>query len=288
MLDRSFNVLVVDDEPDLLAVSRLALKRVSVLGVPVRIHEAQSKREAIEFLTTHPEGSNVALALVDVVMESDTAGLELCAFVREELQNHVMPLVIRTGQAGKAPEREVIDRYAISGFVNKVEATDTRLYSLLKGGVRQYAMTAYDFYASQLLFHVVTHLQSAARLQKAVEDGLGAIARSRRGQPLESMHDSHCMLSTAFFAGSGDLDDPLRARALSDALARGEATKLSPTGDTAIVGDAHLRIAIEPTAEFPVPLESLWTLGAPPPPFVVRALYMATKQIQVLLGLVSR
>ena len=106
-----FEVLLVDDEPDVLAVSKLALKNLKLYGVPLRIHTATSKAQAIEVVNATSERGEISVGLLDVVMENDRAGLELAQHIRENLKNRVMQLLVRTGQAGKAPEREVIDRY---------------------------------------------------------------------------------------------------------------------------------------------------------------------------------
>lgn len=286
MIDRHFNVLLVDDDADVLAVSRLALRRITLYGLPLRIHAASSRAEAEAFLKGHPEGANVAMALIDVVMETDDAGLQLCRFIRETLGNHVTPLVIRTGQAGLAPEKEVIDRYEISGYVNKVEATDTRLYSLIKAGVRSYGMAAYDHFASQIMYHVISNLRSPARFRRAVQAGLEALARSPRGR-IESLHDSHAVLSTRFFAGAGEFTDSTRARAIAEALEARPGEALSPNGDRLIVGDAHMLVHVEPTRDAPLPLSSLWSIGAAPQPFAVRSLYMATRQLHALMNLIA-
>jgi CheY-like chemotaxis protein len=139
-LRQAWELLLVDDEPDVLAVSRLALKGIKVYGIPLRIHTAASGREAREFLSRNrgPLNSELALAVVDVVMETDQAGLELCQFIREDPANAVTQLVVRTGQAGAAPERAVIDRYDISTYITKAEATEARLYTVVKGAVRQF------------------------------------------------------------------------------------------------------------------------------------------------------
>ncbi|MEZ4464975.1 MAG: response regulator [bacterium] len=288
MLHRSFNVLLVDDEPDVLAVSKLAIRRMQLYGLPIRVLTAGGRREALELLRTHPEGSNIALAIIDVVMETEHAGLELCGDIRGALDNQVMPLIIRTGQAGKAPEREVIDRYEITGYINKVEATEGRLYSLIKGAIRQYAMTAYDYHAGQLLFHLITNLRSPARARKAVEACLDALGRSPAGVLLDSVHHSHCVVGPRFYAGSGTLADAMRGRGLRDQLALTPPTPVSRTGDRIHVTDEHLLVHVEGTADHPTPLQSVWTIAAPPPPFVQKALYMATRQMQVLLNLMER
>lgn len=287
MLHRHFNVLLVDDEPDVLAVSKLALRRVSLYGLPVKVHTADSAAAARAFLTEHPEGRSVALALIDVVMETDTAGLDLCGWIREGLGDHVMPLVIRTGQAGKAPERAVIDAYEIAGYINKVEASEGRLYSLIKGGVRQYVMAAYDHYAGQLLYHLATHLQTPARARSAVAAGLDALTRGPGGR-VQSLHASHAVLGERFYAGSGDLEDVARGRALRDHLLAQPGDELGLRGDKAVCTDQHLLLHVAGTPEHPTALQSLWSIGAPPPAFVRQTLYRATRQMQVLLSLLDR
>src|SRR5262245_61363682 len=123
MFSRSYPVLLVDDDPDVLSVSKLALRNITVFGVPLDISVASSKKEGIEVLTRKttllPNGRSVApfaVALIDVVMETDNAGLELCQHIRETMKNPVTQIYIRTGQPGLAPERSVIDRYDINGY----------------------------------------------------------------------------------------------------------------------------------------------------------------------------
>lgn len=175
MFFNEWNILVVDDEPDVLAVTRLALRDVKVYGLPVKIHTASSKAEAIELLKgpLSLQGSSepiVAVALVDVVMESDHAGLELCKYIREEADGHSVQLYIRTGQPGVAPERKVIDDYDISGYFTKVELSEQKLYTLVKSGVRQWFTTWYALMTEATTNSIVTH--SGSR-KDFLENGLG-------------------------------------------------------------------------------------------------------------------
>ncbi len=131
MFQKEWAVLVVDDDPDVLAVSKLAMRGFEVNGLRVTLHTASSKAEAIRLLNTTLSGSifpYVAVALIDVVMETDQAGLELCQYIRETINNRMTQIYIRTGQPGMAPERKVIDRYDINGYFTKVEATEDKLY----------------------------------------------------------------------------------------------------------------------------------------------------------------
>ena len=149
MIPSDFNVLVVDDDPDVLAVRKLAMRGFTPLNLPIQLVTASSKAEAIELIqrdlsTPAYPGGNFAVALIDVVMETDTAGLELCDYIRNTLHNRTSQLYIRTGQPGVAPERDVIDRYDINGYFTKVEATEDKLYTMVKSGVSEitFAQTA--------------------------------------------------------------------------------------------------------------------------------------------------
>ncbi len=79
-------VLFVDDEPDVLALSKLAVRNFEVYGLPLKVYTAASKAEAIELLQENAElAGSLAVAFLDVVMESDHAGLELCDYLRKEM-----------------------------------------------------------------------------------------------------------------------------------------------------------------------------------------------------------
>lgn len=136
---KHWNVLIVDDDADIHAVTELALKRVKVYGAPIKLLHAHSGEEARAFLTEHEDLTlDIAVALVDVVMETDNAGLELARYIREDLGISSMQLVLRTGQPGLAPPRKVIDGYTISTYLSKTEATPERLYVAIKSGILQF------------------------------------------------------------------------------------------------------------------------------------------------------
>lgn len=68
---------------------------------PLELLTAHSGREAREIMKNEPD---IALVLLDVVMESDDAGLQTARYIREELKNDKVRIVLRTGQPGSAPE----------------------------------------------------------------------------------------------------------------------------------------------------------------------------------------
>jgi len=170
MFFKEWEVLIVDDEPDVFQVSRLAMRHFEVYGIPLRLHTAASKAEALQMFHTAPIlMPTIAVAFIDVVMETDTAGLELCQALREEQGNRVTQLFIRTGQPGVAPERTVLDRYDINGYFTKVEATEDKLYSLVKSGVRQYLWNVVALGTSLILHNAIAAGDSRAAIIQAVQ-----------------------------------------------------------------------------------------------------------------------
>ncbi|MBY0237754.1 MAG: DUF3369 domain-containing protein [Burkholderiaceae bacterium] len=132
---RLWRVLIVDDDVDVHAVTRLALRNVSFKGRELELFSAYSGREAYEILRDTPD---IALVLLDVVMETDDAGLLLARRIREELHNAIVRVVLRTGQPGQAPEQRVIIEYDINDYKAKTELTTQKLFTTVISALRAY------------------------------------------------------------------------------------------------------------------------------------------------------
>jgi len=130
-----WKVLVVDDEPDVHAMTSFALENFKFAGKSLQLLQAMSGTEARNILAADPE---IAVALIDVVMETDDAGLQLVDFIRNELKYSLIRLIIRTGQPGMAPEQEVIDRYDIDDYKSKTELKAQKLYTTMRVALKSY------------------------------------------------------------------------------------------------------------------------------------------------------
>jgi len=237
-----WDILLVDDEPDVLSVTKLALRDVKVYDLPIRIHTAASKAEAIEkikqlALEGMPE-TTLAVALIDVVMESDHAGLELCDYIRNTLKNWSAQLYIRTGQPGIAPERTVIDKYDISGYFTKVETTEAKLYTLVKSGVRQW----FSIYYARLIAGLTNQMLENSVTKKQFME---AMAHSG-GESLENPQNlvSGLVFEKDFVFSYQSHD---QVRALHDELDRLPPRFTTPEGHKLVVDGRRLLVKIAPT-----------------------------------------
>jgi response regulator RpfG family c-di-GMP phosphodiesterase len=132
---RLWRVLIVDDDVDVHAVTRLALRNVSFKGRELELFSAYSGIEGFQILRDTPD---IALVLLDVVMETDDAGLILARRIREELNNQIVRVVLRTGQPGQAPEQRVIIEYDINDYKAKTELTTQKLFTTVISALRAY------------------------------------------------------------------------------------------------------------------------------------------------------
>ncbi len=130
-----WKIALIDDEDDVISVSEMVLKRVLVDSRPLAFLKAHSAEEAKHLFEEH---SDIALALVDVVMENDHAGLDLVKWIRESNKNTTTRLILRTGQPGEAPEEDVIRDYDINDYKNKTELNSTRLKTTIYAAIRSY------------------------------------------------------------------------------------------------------------------------------------------------------
>jgi PAS domain S-box-containing protein len=128
-----WKLLVVDDEPDIHAVLRLALHDMAVLGRRLQLLDAADAQSARALLAQHPD---TALMLVDVVMETEQAGLDLVQHVRRVLHNNLVQIVLVTGQPGYAPQREVVTGFEINGYRLKAELTADRIFTTVYTALR--------------------------------------------------------------------------------------------------------------------------------------------------------
>jgi response regulator RpfG family c-di-GMP phosphodiesterase len=178
-----WKILVVDDEEEVHRVTRLALGDILVHGRPLQFIDAYSGRESVEIMRHQPD---IAMVLMDVVMETEHAGLDAVQAIRHELQNRFVRIVLRTGQPGQAPEHEVVRRFDINDYKEKTELTTTKLYTLLHTGLSLHRELVAMDQARLGLEQVITasasmfEQQSLENLQHGLLQQLAALLYARR------------------------------------------------------------------------------------------------------------
>lgn len=190
---RRWKVLVVDDEPDVHAITRLSLASFTFDGRELELLNAMSASEARAILE-HQE--DIAVALIDVVMESEDAGLQLVNHIRNERGDSAIRLIIRTGQPGVAPERKVIDEYDIDDYRDKGELTAQRLYTSMRSALKAYRdlqTIMSNRHGLELILDVTPSLyqhscQDMAAFSRGVLEQVTSLCRLSGGSLISSIH----------------------------------------------------------------------------------------------------
>jgi signal transduction histidine kinase/CheY-like chemotaxis protein len=224
---RKWKIAVIDDDQAVHEGTRFALSDYVLNGQGLEILSAYSAAEGRTLMRDNPD---IAAVLLDVIMETDIAGLELVEYIRSEIKNETVRIILRTGQPGQAPERRVIVQYDINDYKAKTELTADKLFTSLTAALRSYqqlermvqtrrgleiiidaASTLYDFKSMQRLAEgVLTQLASLLNVDCAgilvLRDDGNAV-----NEDFSVLAGSGCYSRFIGSAGSRSLDPDLRS-----------------------------------------------------------------------------
>ncbi len=132
---KTFKVIIADDEKDVHVVTKYVLRNYEFQGQKLEFLSAYSAEQTKQLLRENPDAS---LILLDIVMEKDDSGLSVAEFIREDLCNKLMRIILRTGQPGLAPEEEIISKYDINDYKEKTELTSLKFKTAMTMALRAY------------------------------------------------------------------------------------------------------------------------------------------------------
>lgn len=132
---KTWKLLIVDDDEEVHKVTRLSIADFIFEGRKIESVSVYTGDEAKAYLSSN---NDVAVVFLDVVMESDDAGLTVSKYIRDELHNHFTRVLLRTGQPGFAPIRDVMRDYDIDGYIAKTESSKQNLNHALYIALRSY------------------------------------------------------------------------------------------------------------------------------------------------------
>ena len=131
-----WRVLIVDDDVDVHVVTKFALSQASFEGRRLSFLHAYTGEEALTLMRNTPD---IAVVLLDVIMETQDAGLQVARQIREDLHNSAVRIILRTGQPGQALEHRIIIDYDINDFWCKTDLTTRKLFTTVISSLRTYA-----------------------------------------------------------------------------------------------------------------------------------------------------
>jgi diguanylate cyclase (GGDEF)-like protein len=162
---RTWKIAIVDDDEDVHRATEFSLLDVKILNRRLEFIHTYSKAETHQRFAVE---SDVAVVLLDVVMETEHAGLDLVCFIRDELKWHDTRIILRTGQPGYAPEEDAIRDYDINDYKTKNELTRKKLLTALTAAIRSYDQLR-TIEASRRGLHQIITSSAAFSVQDGIE-----------------------------------------------------------------------------------------------------------------------
>lgn len=193
---KSWKILIVDDDAEVHDITVLALSDVTFEDRSLFFLSAYSAAEARDILQIH---GDIAIVFLDMVMETDDAGLQLIRYIREDLGNLTTRIILRTGQPGQAPEDIVAVNYGINDYKTKTELTARKLFISVITALRTFSTIMQMMEASQRLeaqliqdkqtdaVQQPTKLQQLEQKLQSLQDQLSQSSQRQTGVPLEPL-----------------------------------------------------------------------------------------------------
>lgn len=160
-----WKILIADDEKEVHNITQMVLEDYEFENRGITLFSAYSGEEAKRLVREH---TDMAIILLDVVMETDEAGLDVVRFIREELENSFIRIILRTGQPGKAPEKTVIIKYDINDYKEKTELTAQKLFTSVTASLRSFRdlkIIEKNRKGLELIIHSTGQLYASQRLK---------------------------------------------------------------------------------------------------------------------------
>ncbi len=187
----TWKVLIVDDDPEIHQVTKLVMNDVTFEDKPLQFVSAYSAGEAKQTVQSNPD---IAAILLDVIMETDDAGLQVVEHIRNVLGNEQVQIILRTGQPGQLPEGNIIRSYEINDYRAKTELTTQKLITSLITALRVFcALRARDEYTEKLRSFNLT-LEQEVKSRTLLLERANAREQEKATQLEQALHELKLLL----------------------------------------------------------------------------------------------
>ncbi len=172
-----WKIIIADDQEEVHTLTKMVLSDFTFEERGLEFISVFSGEETKRIILEHPD---TAIILLDVVMETDHAGLEVVHYIRKELNNDIVQIVLRTGQSGRAPEQQVIVEYGINDYKSKVELTSQKLFTMVTALLRSYKLSSSFSQLNQKLQKELMERKIAEKALKESETRYRILAETTR------------------------------------------------------------------------------------------------------------
>lgn len=133
--EKSWQILIVDDDPEVDRAIRQVLANVTILGQQLSLHSANSALEAMNLLKAP---NDIAVIVLKVVRESNDAGLSLVRTIRSSFDNPEVRIILCAARPEDTSEINLVSNYDINHYTTTQDLTPDKLLPVITLALRSY------------------------------------------------------------------------------------------------------------------------------------------------------
>ena len=132
----NWKVLLADDDPIFHKIGHAKLDGVEFDGHQIETFNSDDYKSSCLFLQENPD---TALVVLDIHMDEASTGFKIIDFVRNDLNNSELRILLYTGDSNIESEESMLDSYAVSGYLSKTDPAPEQLLTKVKLALRSYS-----------------------------------------------------------------------------------------------------------------------------------------------------
>ncbi|MDY6804726.1 MAG: PAS domain S-box protein [Cyanobacteriota bacterium] len=167
-VNNTWKVLLIDKEEQFHQSALKVLRDFTIQGRGLSILSAFSRLEAEELIANNRD---TALILLENNLETNNSGLELAAFIREELKQRLTRIILLAGKAEEEPDIATIIDLEVDDRQVKSQLSEVKLLTAVVGSIRAYsALASLDAIPKQLAnFSDLSKIESSKTLLEIIQ-----------------------------------------------------------------------------------------------------------------------
>jgi len=166
----TWHILVVDDDRDVHALTNIVLENIQVYNKKLTIYSVYSEKDACEFIQNNPQ---INLILLDMIMEDDDSGLNVAKYIRSELKNLKVRIILRSGNSDIDSLNDFVHKFDISDCKIKNELSAKQFRNSIIAAIEEYddlseiptEIIAFDTAENPSIKHIESIEKSLKRLE---------------------------------------------------------------------------------------------------------------------------
>lgn len=136
MKEENWKIIIFDNSPEVHGVTKIVLEDLVFDNKKIELFSSYSIEETKKLVTEIPD---LAIAILEISFKNEKESLELVRYIRDDLKNKLIRIILRTSEVAHLSQKDAIIRYDINDYKEKLELTDQKLFTTIVSSLRAYS-----------------------------------------------------------------------------------------------------------------------------------------------------